>query len=278
MQPELEHIAIEASQQSFHFFKRSDTVFLPYWHYHPELELTLIKKGDGTRFVGDSIASFSDYDLVLVGKNLPHHWVSASKIENQEAYIFQFRSSLFRGFTECDAFYTLFEKAKRGLHFFNPSETLIEQIIAFEQLSKISKLSTLIEIIEQLSLDNNFNILASENYLERLQLAGSQAKIAKATNYILEHLDEQLSVNRMAEFTHMVPQSFCRWFKKHSGHSFVSFLNQTRIERVCLLLTTTNTPIQDIAFSCGFESLSHFNRTFKKMKNCSPSEFRKNQK
>jgi AraC-like DNA-binding protein len=275
MHAELEKIAIENSQQSFHFFKQSDTVFLPYWHYHPELELTLIKKGDGTRFVGDSIASFSDYDLVLVGENLPHHWVSALKTENQEAYIFQFRSSLFKSFNECDSFNSLFNKAKRGLHYFNPNVTLIEKIIVFENLSTISKLSTFIEIIQQLMLDNDYKILTSKNYLERLQLAGSQGKISKTTNYILEHLDEQLSIKRMAEFTHMVPQSFCRWFKKHSGHSFVSFLNRARIERVCLLLTTTNKPVQDIAFSCGFESLSHFNRTFKKLKSQSPSDYKK---
>ena len=42
MKPQLEHINIEETKQSFHFFKRSETVFSPYWHYHPELELTLI--------------------------------------------------------------------------------------------------------------------------------------------------------------------------------------------------------------------------------------------
>lgn len=80
----------------------------------------------------------------------------------------------------------------------------------------------------------------------------------------------------MAERTHMVPQSFCRWFKSSVGNSFVTFLNAARIEKVCQLLTTTETPIKQIAYPSGFESLSHFNRTFKHLKGESPRDLRSN--
>ncbi|WP_353777261.1 helix-turn-helix domain-containing protein [Winogradskyella sp. 3972H.M.0a.05] len=251
-------------------------MFTPFWHYHPELELTLISKGEGTRFVGDSISSFSNFDLILVGENLPHHWVSITEngIKNHEAYVFQFDKNLFEHFPECNTFRTLFENAKRGIHFSKPKDELIKKIIAFEALSPISRLSALIEILQNLIEDNDTETLASEDYLNRFYTEGSQTKISKTTNYILDHLDQKLSVNQLAEFTHMVPQSFCRWFKKHSGHSFISFLNQTRIERVCHLLVSTNMRVQEIAFSCGFESLSHFNRTFNKLKHMSPRTYR----
>ena len=274
MKPQLEHINIEKTKQSFHFFKRSETVFSPYWHYHPELELTLITKGKGTRFIGDSIASFSDLDLVLVGKNLPHHWVSASKKENQEAYVFQFKASLFNHFNECKIFDDLYRTAKQGMHFYKPTKKVVESIIFFEKLSNPSRLVKLIEILEELCHDKYYNLLSSNKYTDRLHNFGNHLKVTKTTNYILEHLNEQLTVNRMAELTNMVPQSFCRWFKKHTGHSFVSFLNQSRIEQVCFMLTTTNMPIQDIAYISGFESISHFNRTFKKFKGISPNQFR----
>lgn len=277
MKPELEQINVEKTKHSFHFFKRSETVFLPYWHYHPELELTLISKGKGTRFIGDSIASFSDLDLVLVGKNLPHHWVSASKKENQEAYVFQFKESLFKDFNECEIFEDLYRIAKQGIHFYKPTKKVVESIISFEKLSNTSKLVKLIEILEELCFDKNYNLLSSKNYTNRLHNYGNQLKVTKTTNYVLEHLNEQLTVNRMAELTNMVPQSFCRWFKKHTGHSFISFLNHSRIEQVCFMLSTTNKPIQDIAYVSGFESISHFNRTFKNIKGQSPRHFRKKQ-
>ncbi|MFD2726459.1 helix-turn-helix domain-containing protein [Hyunsoonleella rubra] len=61
----------------------------------------------------------------------------------------------------------------------------------------------------------------------------------------------------------------------HTGHSFVTFLNKTRIESACHYLLTSNLSIKDIAYSCGFDSISHFNRTFKRLKDKSPSRFRK---
>lgn len=277
MKPELELIDIESSKKSFRFFKREDTAFLPYWHYHPELELTLISKGKGTRFIGDSIQPFSDFDLVLVGENLPHHWVSIedNNTSFQEAYVFQFHKDLLSNFPECNVLEALFKKAEKGIYFSNPSLDLIGKIMAFESITPISQLSSLIDMLHELLNDENQTQLVSDQYLNRFYSMSSQSKISKTTNYILEHLDKKLTVNHMAEYTHMVPQSFCRWFKKHSGHSFVSFLNKTRIERACHLLRGTDLAIQAIAFSCGFESLSHFNRTFKQQKQTSPSKYRK---
>jgi AraC-like DNA-binding protein len=98
-------------------------------------------------------------------------------------------------------------------------------------------------------------------------------KFAKVNNYILEHLNQKLTVQQLADFSNMVPQSFCRWFRQNSGYSFITFLNITRIENACQMLMHKNQSIQQIAYSSGFESLSHFNRTFRKYKEQSPREF-----
>ncbi len=79
----------------------------------------------------------------------------------------------------------------------------------------------------------------------------------------------------MANYTHLVPQSFCRWFKKITGNTFVNYLNKARIERACQLLLNTKMAITEVCFSVGFDSLSHFNRTFKKIKHLNPREYRK---
>lgn len=280
MKLELESLYIENSSQSFRFFQTEVNAFTPFWHYHPELELTLITKGEGTRFIGDSIEPFHDFDLVLVGKNVPHHWVSlqAGNTEPQRASVFQFSKDIFHSFNECDHFLSLFDKAKRGIHFLNPSNNCIDRILTFDQLTPIEQLGSLLTLIEELSQHRDVRFLASETYQTGQDRKFIEEKFSKVNNYILENLHTKLTVNQMAEFTHMVPQSFCRWFKKYSGHSFITFLNLTRIERSCQYLITTSDSIQTIAYNSGFDTISHFNRTFKAIKNMSPSEVRKKYK
>lgn len=118
------------------------------------------------------------------------------------------------------------------------------------------------------------SILFQASYTNHLINSKNQSKISKTTSYILEHLDEKISINDMAELTHLVPQSFCRWFKNATGNTFVNYLNKARIERSCQLLLNTKESISDICFNVGFESLSHFNRTFLKRKGMSPRSFR----
>ncbi|WP_299548075.1 AraC family transcriptional regulator [Seonamhaeicola sp.] len=277
MNPLLEKVALSEKRKSFKFFNVEVQRFEPFWHYHPEIELTLIQKGSGTRFVGDSILPFEELDLVLIGENVPHHWISIAEDETQthKAFVLQFDKDTFKVFPECSEFEDLFDKANKGIHFNKPSKHLISEITNFEYLSETEQLSKLLLILHRLCGDRNQHILSSKVKQVSSKNGASQNKISKTTNYILENLDKKLTVQHMADFTHMVPQSFCRWFKAHSGHSFVTFLNITRIEQACHYLLTTNLSIQHIAFSCGFESISHFNRTFLRLKEVSPRGYRK---
>lgn len=276
MKPELEHIDISSSSHSFQYFKIETDRLTPYWHYHPELELTLIKKGKGTRFIGDSIAPFFDMDLVLVGENLPHHWVTLNEDANdgQECYVFQFSFDLINNIKECAALIPLLRNAKKGILFNTPSEQLTDAILQFENLNNIQRFGALLDILNELHLHKAKTFLTSESYNIKQRQTKSQLKFANINNYILEHLDEKLTVDDLANIAYMVPQSFCRWFKQHSGHSFVTFLNMARVEKACQLLITSDLAIKDIAYVSGFETLSHFNRTFKKIKECSPSKFK----
>ncbi|UJH68896.1 AraC family transcriptional regulator [Allomuricauda sp. SCSIO 65647] len=277
MKPELEKIDIGSSSRSVHFFKLETAAFPAYWHYHPEIELTFIIKGEGTRFVGNSIAPFTDYDLVLVGKNTPHHWVSLmhDAPEMQKAIVFQFSADMFSSFKECERFGSLFELARRGIQFKDPAQEIVDLITVFEHLDTIQQLGAIMEILRLLTLHDDKTLLATEVYAHHHNQKDKIEKFAKINNYILEHLDHKLTVAKMADISNMVPQSFCRWFKQNSGYSFITFLNKTRIENACQLLTHNHLSIQQIAFSSGFESLSHFNRTFKKFKQQSPTAFKK---
>ena len=274
MKPELETLSLHNKAQSFHAFSVVNTYFEPYWHYHPELELTLITKGKGIRFVGDNISPFYQHDLVLVGKNLPHHWVSQKTYgkSGAGAIVVQFPMTILETFPECKSLLELFKKAAKGIQFLNPSCKLITMLTEFPKTSGILQISALIALFHELSQQDQQLILSSKEY----NIAGKDdTKASKCTAFIIENLHNKLTVPLMAEKFHMSQPAFCRWFKKQIGLSFVTFLNTSRIESACHYLNATDLPIQQIAFTVGFESLSQFNRSFKRFKKMSPSMFKK---
>ncbi len=268
----LEKIPSEKQDRSFYFFKRNELAFKPFWHYHPEIELTLITKGEGVRYVGDSIQPYKENDLVLIGSNLPHQWVSSnsSVSPEHEAFVFQFKTDLWRQFPEMKGLLSFLESARYGLHFREPSKALLEKIRSIDGRPSIETLLVFWDVLVELyksevvtKLSDNFLIPSSQH-----------RKLATITDYILDHITEKISILEMSKLANLQPESFCRWFKKHVGMTFVTFVNRARVENAAQHLIASKLSITDVAFQSGFETLGHFNRTFKKFKQKTPLEFR----
>ncbi len=100
------------------------------------------------------------------------------------------------------------------------------------------------------------------------------AKIRKARSYIDEHLEEELSLTKVARFAGLNPNHLSASFKKVTGIKFVDYIARRRFVRACQLLPNRQLRISEIAFEVGFQSLSQFNRVFKKVSGKSPSEYR----
>jgi AraC-like DNA-binding protein len=99
-------------------------------------------------------------------------------------------------------------------------------------------------------------------------------QIAKAKNYVREHVVEELSLAGVAKAVNMSTFYFCKMFSKYAGMHFTKFVSQVRTERARNLLLNPNLQVSEIAYEVGFQSLTHFNRVFKKMVGLSPTEFR----
>jgi AraC-like DNA-binding protein/ligand-binding sensor protein len=98
--------------------------------------------------------------------------------------------------------------------------------------------------------------------------------IKRAKEYIYEHHTEHLSLARAAKAVNMSTFYFCKMFKKVTGINFTDYLSRVRIEKAKNLLLNPNLRVSEIAFEVGFESLTHFNRVFKKLLGQSPTEYR----
>ncbi len=98
--------------------------------------------------------------------------------------------------------------------------------------------------------------------------------ITKAKQYITEHHSEDLSLSQVAKYVHTSVFYFCKLFKRTTGVNFTEFVSRIRIEKSKNLLLNRNLRISEIAYEVGFQSLTHFNRTFKNIVGESPTEYR----
>ncbi len=112
------------------------------------------------------------------------------------------------------------------------------------------------------------------NQLAVQQKNAEPPMIAKAKEFIRDHQEEDLSLGQVAKAVNCSPFYFCKMFRKVTGINFTDYVSRLRIERARNLLLNPNLRISEIAYEVGFQSLTHFNRVFKKLVGMSPTEYR----
>jgi AraC-like DNA-binding protein len=98
--------------------------------------------------------------------------------------------------------------------------------------------------------------------------------VARAKQFITEHQTEELSLEQVANAVHTSKFYFCKMFKKATGINFTDYLSRVRTERAKNLLLNPNLRVSEIAYEVGFQSLTHFNRVFKRILGRSPTDYR----
>ncbi len=278
MRAKLETLPAIINQQSFVCYHMAMPAFDMFWHYHPEYELTYIISGNGRRLVGDCYEDFAAGDLVLLGPNLPHTWVSEKTKGNTcEAIVIQF-GELFTNtllqFPEMEKMEKLFALASRGISILPADKTqLLQSIIQLPNQSSQNALIQLIHILIQV-ISCTHRLLSSNHYKQTIG-AGSQLRINKVFQYVQKHFKNDLRLSDVAAKLHLSETAFCKFFKRSSGRTFSDYVNEIRIAHACRLLIETDKQVAQVAYESGFESLTYFNRIFLKKKNIRPSEWRR---
>lgn len=247
-----------------------------YWHHHPEYELTYKINVSGKRIVGDSYEEFEAGDLVLIGPDLPHTWVTDKKERTEpcDFVVIQFSGSLFNSFAglaEFENIKRLLQSCRHGLHFKN-SKQFKELILSLPGKTGVEKITGLINLLNQLSQQKGRK-LASANY--DISLAkNSEPRINKVCTYVEQNFAKPITINDAASIINISPSAFCKFFKRATGKTFSDYVNDLRVGYACYQLIETDKQISTIARSAGFESLTYFNRVFARKKHSTPREFR----
>lgn len=248
-------------------------------HFHPEYELNFIHKGKGARrVIGDHMGEIGDYELVLVGPNLPHRW-ELHKCTNKEIHeitIHIHNDLLDEKLLSRRVFKSIRDMLNRSIHGISFSEKTIKELMPrLMELPKISGIDYFLEfisILHDLSNSRNQKLLSTSfsNYND----FENSDKIKKIYEYVQKNFQRKITLDEISELINMTPVSFNRFIKKRTGKTFISYINSTRVSYASRLLLETDLSVGEIAYKCGFNNLANFNRMFKKIKNNTPSEFR----
>ena len=264
--------------------ERNEAFFKAPFHFHPEMELVDITESHGKRIIGDCIEPFSEGDMVFIGSNLPHVWLNDEIFHeghahlNARATIIYFDRQIFNPafyeMAEAIKINELFQNAQKGLRITGETRGLIRKKLQYLLCKKdFERMVGFFEILDILSRSNETSFITSDGYNPKLKHSETD-RLSDVYKYVQEHFSENINLTIIAEIANLTQQSFCRLFKKRTGKQFIEYLNEVRIASACKYLLDTDWSISEIAYQCGYKTVSNFNKLFKSTTGSCPKDYR----
>lgn len=251
------------------------------WHYHPEIELHYLIKGNGIRFIGENINNFEQDELILLGSNIPHTWkcnIQEGEENYVEALVMHFHPEClghdFLSLPETKNIQKLITLANQGLLILGETKKKARKLMSrMMDEQGVNKIVFLLRIFDILARSNEFEIISS-NYDNTKYSKINENRMNKIFNYTFSNFKNKILIEELAEISNLSITSFCRYFKMITNKSYFDFLTELRLNHACRLLINSDLTVKAIAEESGFENTSNFYRHFKNFKNCTPKEFK----
>ncbi len=247
-------------------------------HRQSEYELSFIISGSGERMLGTVCEPFSKGEVVLVPPRLVHCWSfspddvdAGGCIEN---ICFHFHPSLLEKLNEMfpemnEALSRLMCISEAILFTGTQRDRIAGLLLNLENETGAERAGDIMKLLETISLQDSISPVDTGS-----PLGGSERRMEKIRIYVNCNYMRKIRLDDIARHAGMNRTSFCSFFLRQTGRTFISWLNEFRIMKACALLSSGNMTISEIASSTGFDSLPHFSRTFRSIKGESPSAYR----
>ncbi len=274
---------------SLHVEKRTQPfLYSPYhgkptFHAHPEYQLTFILNGYGKRIIGNNIAPYSQGDMVFVGANLPHIWLSDPAFYEADAGL---QSSAIVAYINSQVFEQMFDLleefevikkmlclSSRGLSIHGETKRRIAaQLENLFELSGYARVKGFLNILHTIAVSADKKPIIDS----RVAVSGrlKSDRLVPVLNYIKENLHQVISLEVLADLVYMTAPSFSRFFRERMGISLSQYITAERMELARKLLIKLDKPVYEIAGLCGYNSDSHFCKIFKEHTGISPYQYK----
>ncbi len=282
MKPHLLKVYLQP-ESSFNINKNRGSNFYDQWHFHPEIELIYIHKGRGTRFIGNDVSRFEPNELFLIGSKLPHMWRCDPDhfLEDQRHvaevtviyFHLDFLGTSFFDVPEMSSIKLLLEKAKLGVKVSNKPQfnNLIAQLHSERATERVI---TLLRILDKISITEEKQFINLTYYPLNHDKFDAD-RLNTIFNYSLANFREKITLAEVASIANLTSKAFCKYFKSKTRKTYSHFLLEVRVAHACKLLLEKDMTIYEICLASGFNTISNFNRYFKRIMNKSPSEYKK---
>lgn len=274
----LEKIVPDQEKSSFHWLVNPKLNDFFLWHFHPEYELVFIEAEEGKRHVGEHVGRFYGSDLVFIGSYIPHlnfdYGIKTDYLKTVLHIKPHFLKSEIMNTPELEAVGKLLEKSKYGIAFGESVKAMLgEKFKEASGLPYFDQFIAMLEIFKILGETEDYTLLHTE--IPKNQYNKKEEERLRKINHFIElNFNRKIDLMEIAQLSNLSTAAFCRYFKKMTKLSFTEFLNNYRINQAKLMLMNHKN-VSETCFDSGFDSLSYFNRTFKKVTGENPSAFRK---
>lgn len=247
-------------------------------HKQDTWELTYIVKGRGNRVMGDSETEFTDGDLMFIPPHIPHWWNFDSDYTETDGRVHNitltFRTELLdRWASAFPEFTERLERVKTissAVSFNQDAKNVIADLLmkmqiedTTEMLPYVMRMILLIEKSESASF-----VVGHAPETDRASERLNRIRVFTINNY-----GRTITIDMVADHVGMNRSSFCTFFKKATGQTYITYLNKLRVDRACQLLRQNSFSVTEVCYMVGFNDVPYFNRCFKNNRGMSPKEY-----
>ena len=272
-----------SDKNSFFFQEDHVDYFYDKLHYHPEIQISVMLKGTGTRFIGSNISSFAPGDVYMLGPNLPHvfrcgndYYKKNRKLKAHGMSVYFLPTAFGKHFfdlPEAQKLKQLITQSAKGIIFSGKiKEKATQLMLEIKQQKGFEQLCSLFNLLRVLSETTNKKSISGVGFNSPL---GDQnnMRLNNIYHYLINNFHREVKLKDLSNVANMSVTGLCRFFKQRTRKTVFRFLIELRIEHACKLLDGGQHKISDIADVCGYNNISNFNRQFLLVTGHTPKEY-----